>query len=423
MNFSETERQQVAARNIKIATVQKQVRAIRRGFRRADIVRPATIGDGIWRLTPIRKKELLDSWKTKISQQKITKFVPASGAATRMFQELLACQKNHRITPSVQHFLENLERLAIFPSLLQVAGATKITELRQEKNYLEILKWLLSETGLGLAQKPKALIPFQIRNARPQTPIAQHAAEANALELPNLEVCFSVAAEHQADFEQEIAKLNFPNLKIRCTIQSPTTDAVALTASDELLVDESNQIVWRPGGHGALIHNLNEFASDYVFIKNVDNLAPSGAAQKNLLYKKYLLALLGQTQQKIFEYLQNLATKNGSELKTEIRATTDFLQKNLFRDVSAIQKWPLSAQKNFLENLLDRPLRVCGMVKNEGQPGGGPFWVRDADGQENLQIVETAELPPSCKKISKILEKASQPDRGKRLAGANRASI
>lgn len=197
------------------------------------------------------------------------------------------------------------------------------------------------------------------------------------------------------------------NIKYEVTfsIQKPSTDTVSITAEGELLKDENGKIVFRPGGHGALIYNLDELKADIIFIKNIDNVIPDRAKNDTIKYKKLLAGTLLELQKKIFGYLELLDKKPTAGQLDEI---TDFANRHIgYKEAEEKTFKDTKARIKYLHKLLNRPIRVCGMVKNEGEPGGGPFWVKNTDGSSRLMIVEAAQINLKDKEQKKIFEQST----------------
>ncbi len=406
--ITEKQQQQLIKKGISDSVLEMQIQALLQGAKKTNVVRPASINDGIRRWSDKDKSRLLLFLDTAVHHQKITKFIPASGAATRMFKDLFVYLETQSITPFVERFFQHLKQFAFYPSLLSLCGEDKMNKLLEENNYTELLNLILLDKGLNLGQKPKALIPFFIEDQQVLKPIYKHIKEAKDFCFKNIDVCFSISENHRLGFEKEVKQSAFGQIKVNYTEQSVSTDAVALTSENTLLLDENEQIIFRPGGHGALIYNLNELSSNYVFIRNIDNVSVGESESQNLVYKKYLLAQLIEIQQSVFSYLEQLeSVDDEADIPNLIQEITSFLKEHLFQEIRGIENKKNHEQVAYLKQVLDRPIRVCGMVKNEGEPGGGPFWVRDAKGDESLQIVETAQLDLKDDKIKAMLSEAS----------------
>ena len=209
---------------------------------------------------------------------------------------------------------------------------------------------------------------------------------------------FTVSPEHEQMFKDTVDKLKDSYEKkygvryeITYSCQKPSTDTVAIDANGALFREKDGKLLFRPGGHGALIENLNDLGQEIVFIKNIDNIVPETRMEATVTYKKVLAGLLLQLQQKTFEYLELL--DEGGLTDDDLNEIIRFAQDKLMIDIPDFVKAYEPMEKiDYLYDLLNRPMRVCGMVKNEGEPGGGPFWVRNDDDEVSLQIIESSQI-------------------------------
>lgn len=427
--FSSEDFVQLYNRGISFEDVLKQLKIFKKGITKSNLVSPATIENGILALSETEfteKAAFFDSAKEKL---KIKKFVPASGAATRMFKflraflnefdiekETINAYINRKKDKELPIFIVGMDKFPFFKEVYEKLKSIypDFDNLERDyKNYY-FIKTILSQDYFAFADKPKAVLPFHKYKDHIANPIEEHLNEcthyASSNNVSNLH--FTVTEAHQHLFENEIEVLKTKvekdsgiQINIGYSYQNASTDSIAVDTKNKLVRDKNEALVFRPGGHGALIQNLNALESDIIFIKNIDNVIQNHI-DKITLYKKALAGILIEAQQKVFAYLnaieqQKIGEKELNEMvvflseKLNIEITSDF---NMFTFENKISK---------IKTLLDRPIRVCGMVKNEGEPGGGPFWVMSDKGIKSLQIVETSQVDLSDKKQAKILAEST----------------
>lgn len=408
---------QIESKGLSLIDIESQLENFRKGFPYVNIVRPAIISDGIIKLsdTEVNAYEKLYS---DLNPDTI-KFVPASGAASRMFKFLFEFYESAKEqyesiqeidNDDVKIFFENITKFAFYNDLKEKLEEHNldIEELIEQGKIKKILKYFLFEEGLNYGNKPKGVLSFHSYENDNRTAFEEHLAEGVSYVCSNkmVKIHFTISSEHEELFKNVISdKLKKfeeeHNIKFEISFsqQKPSTDMVAVDLQNELFRNDDNSLLFRPGGHGALIENLNDLDADIIFIKNIDNVVPDSLKKATILYKKALAGILLSYQERIFNYLQMLESNEvDSERLLEIEA---FIKKDL---CYSFQQKP--DVKNLFD-ILNRPLRVCGMVKNEGEPGGGPFWVKQIDGVENLQIVESAQIDQSNAKNKAIIKKAS----------------
>jgi len=276
-----------------------------------------------------------------------------------------------------------------------------IEALITEGRYKEILEYTLKPKGLNYADFPKGLIRFHRYPERSRTPFEEHLFEAAAYTLDRnmvARVHFTVPAEYEELIKEHIENVrgyyeaSGVKYEVTFSTQNPSTDKIAVGLDNKPFRDSNGRLVFRPAGHGALLDNLNDLRGDIVFIKNIDNVVPDRLKHETYIYKKALGGYLVELQRDIFRYLERLTSGNVSwQLITQV---FEFVRYELSTiPPEAVEKRGSREEKiNFLISKLNRPLRVCGMVKNEGEPGGGPFWVRHEDGTLSLQIVESSQV-------------------------------
>ena len=376
--FSTADINQIMAHGLTPDQITEQLQNFKTGFPYSDIVSAATLNNGVTPSPDTHYAEIYDTHKNKYT---ITKFVPASGAATRMFQALFEYLSNGTMNDTTKTVLDNLEHFAFYEDLKQTLPANATNT--------DIIAHLVTECGLNYGQLPKALLKFHKYPDGNRTALAEHLAEGAQYAESNgtVNIHFTVSAEHQTGFDAALTQL-VPEYEskfgvtynITTSHQHPETDTIAVNPDNTPFRTGDGKLLFRPAGHGALIANLNEIHSDIIFIKNIDNVCPEHARADTILHKKLLAGVAIETQQKIFSYLT--ALDNGTANIDEIRK---FITSKL-----GIRITP----DTDIHTILNRPLRVCGIIKNTGEPGGGPFWVRNNDGTTSLQIVEPAQIAP-----------------------------
>ncbi|MFD1603805.1 DUF4301 family protein [Flavobacterium artemisiae] len=407
----------------------KQLEIFKDGIPKSNLISPATIGNGILSLSEAQFQEKASFYDAEKSRFKLKKFVPASGAASRMFKFLTAFLNDFDINKETINAYINRHKdselpifivaMEKFPFFKEVDK--KLRELypdfesldRDHKNYY-FIKLLLSTDYFDFANKPKAVLPFHEYKTHIAIPIEEHLNEcvhyATSGEISNLH--FTVSAAHQSWFENataalknNIEKLSKTKINVSYSYQSKRTDSINVDLKNKLVRDKNDKLVFRPGGHGALIENLNELDADVIFIKNIDNVIQNHIDEITL-YKKALAGILIKVQEKVFNYLR--AIEKNEFKQEEIAEIALFLKEKLNSDLSSdFDKFTFENQIEKIKELLDRPIRVCGMVKNEGEPGGGPFWVMNDKGVTSLQIVESSQVDLSNKKQQEILAEAT----------------
>jgi hypothetical protein len=413
--FQEEDVQEMRARGIDAAEVSRQIEIFRRGAEPVRLIRPARVGDGIVQINPEERHAFLTLHGQAAGQGRMLKFVPASGAASRMFKDWQnLCQRGTFASkdPSVT-FLRNLARFAFYDDLKRIMtlGGQDIERCIREERCADILNYVLTPKGLNYAWLPKALLKFHSYPGHTRTAMEEHLAEAAFYVRDANKTCrihFTVSQEHESLFRELLSRVKkrYEDLfdvhyDVSFSVQHPSTDTLAVDMENRPCRDRTGKIMFRPGGHGALLHNLNAIGGDIVFLKNIDNVVPDTLKETTVLHKKILGGYLLWLQDEIFRSLNLLSGKNVDE--EQLSHVLRFCEESLFISVPhGFRNLPMSARKEFLSQRLNRPLRVCGMVKNEGEPGGGPFWVHGEDGTPSLQIVEQHETDPHSKEQKDI---------------------
>ncbi|MFO8001485.1 MAG: DUF4301 family protein [Marinilabilia sp.] len=403
-----SDKEQLQEKGIAPETVQEQVERFKKGFPPLKVERPATLTDGIVPLSETRIEGYKKLYEEEINKGvEPLKFVPASGAASRMFKALYQYLEepysiadltgNHPVT----RFIRELPRFAFFKKLKDLLKHMDLDDpVVREKHAEEIIKTVLGQEGLYYSFLPKGLILFHDYPDGARTPLAEHLAEGALYASDRgkkAKVHFTVSPEHLELFRAELNKAR-PAMEERTGIsfdvsfsfQKPHTDTIAVLPNYEPYRDENGKLLFRPGGHGSLIENLNDCDAGIIFIKNIDNVVPEGRLQLISDYKQALGGLALEIRNKVFNFINRLEKGPDTALIDEVRA---FMKETLHTDMPEhLINAPAGEQGTYLLTYLDRPIRVCGMVKNEGEPGGGPFHVKDNKGQDTLQIVESSQI-------------------------------
>jgi hypothetical protein len=405
--WSEEDRQSIAAQGLTVREVERHLAFFRRGVPPIRLNRPGQAGDGIVVIPETEQQNLLAAFEDARRTHRLMKFVPASGAASRMFLEWYRCLDAGGFADEVERavFTANLKKYAFFPDLRAVitAKGRDIDALLANREEAAILRFILAEEGLNYGLLPKALLKFHAYPEGGRTALEEHLVEAALYARDDGNVSrlhYTVSREHEAAVRALLSRVIHDCesrldtvFEVGVTIQDPATDTIAVDSGIHPFRTEGGKLIFRPGGHGSLLRNLNLLNENVIFIKNIDNTVPDRLKAETVLWKKVLAGYLIRLQEKIFACVRLLAEGNGTE--KELEKMCDFAQKEVnigippaFRDLSR------SERLSFLFERLNRPIRICGMVKNEGEPGGGPFWVDDPDGKggASLQIVEESQI-------------------------------
>lgn len=400
-SFSRKEIEQIKFLGMSPSVVEKQLALYRRGTNFIKLNRPCTLGDGILSFTAAQRKKLIKKFENEGNHYKLLKFVPASGVASRMFADwFAAAEKDGFGDDQIDGlFFTDLGEMPFFPLLEKDKAAC---EYLRQKNVKRILDFILLSDGFNFGWLPKALIPFhKYPKGEIRTALEEHLFEAASYIVNDNGICrlhFTISAEHTKNVKEKLkdVKKKYQRLcnvkfSIQSSIQSPDTDILAVDEHDQPVRDVQGRLVFRPGGHGALLTNLNSLDADFIFVKNIDNIVPAPLLRKILPYKKMLGGLALQIQQSVFAILRDLEKSGLTSEK--IHNIVDYcrLTMNFAFPKNFVQQ-SLAQQKRLLISLLNRPLRICGVVCNIGEPGGGPFWVEEKDKTQTLQIVEIGHI-------------------------------
>jgi hypothetical protein len=397
----------LASKGIKEKQIEEQLNSFEKGFPFLEITASASVEKGI---TVIHREDQLTyitAWDVYLSGNKrIVKFVPASGAASRMFKnlyEFLSADYNVPTTPYEKTFFNDLTKFAFYSALNAACMANEgnyLAELIKEGKYKTIVTLLLEKKGLNYGQLPKGLLLFHTYPKGLRTAIEEHLAEGAMYAKNNLgavNLHFTVSHEHEALFNKcikERKEFYEDKFSVKYNIsfsqQKPSTDTLAADMENHPFRDKDGKLVFRPGGHGALIENLNDIDGDVIFVKNIDNVTPDSLKYATVIYKKILAGILVTLQKKIFEYLQLI--ESGKYTHKQVEEMIHFLQDKLCIRNADIKYLEDAELILYIKRKLHRPLRVCGMVRNSGEPGGGPFFTLNPDGTISLQILESSQI-------------------------------
>ena len=349
----------------------------------------------------------------------ILKFVPASGAASRMFKDLFSFldgEANEPTTDFEKNFFANIEKFAFYTELDEACvknNSATIKELMAAGNYKAVVYNLLDAKGLNYGALPKGLLKFHNYDSSNRTPVEEHFVEGAlyAAMGSKVKLHFTVSPNHRALFEQLVAdkkavyeKMFGVEYDVTFSEQKQSTDTIAVDA-DNNPFRENGELLFRPGGHGALIENLNDIDSDIIFIKNIDNVVPDRLKADTVTYKKVIAGVLVSLQQKAFEYLRLI--DSGKYTHEQVEEIIRFVQQSLFCRCSEIKNLEDCDLVIYLRKKLNRPMRVCGMVRNVGEPGGGPFLAYNSDGTVSLQILESSQIDMNNPKAKAMFEEGT----------------
>lgn len=423
MNFTAEDLKQLETLEIEPASAARQLAWLRSGQLDIRLERCCTVDDGITQLQPEDHAYLLRAFDAAIADGRLGRFVPASGAASRMFSPLHAesrifdaCRASESLSGASQaerdlhRFLDEIESFAFHPDLNKAMAEDghDLQQARADRNLPLIIRYLLDPCGLSYSRLPKGLLAFHTAVDGARTPFVEHLAEAALLNglQGTVHLHVTVSAEHLELFKAQFAAWQETliatygcDFEVSYSTQKASTDTLALDAAGQPLRDGEGKLVLRPGGHGALIENLNDLAGDIILIRNIDNVVPDVHKEANLTWTKLLTGYLLSVQEEQHALLKALHEQPEDPMVKEM--VVCFLADRLQVEVSFLD------DSKVLLDQLDRPLRVCGMVPNSGEPGGGPFWVRDASGRVTRQIVEGAQIDKTDPGQTKILAEST----------------
>lgn len=415
--FSEADILQIRSLGLTEGNVLSQIERFEKSFF-VRLNRPATAGDGVLRISPEDTAHFLARQEGAAAAGRFVKFVPASGAATRMFQSLLQiyymphfldyeelhlrAEYGVAVACDFVRFIESIRKFAFVDDLEKVVARDGISLdfLILGAHYRTILDYLLMRRGLDYSLLPKALLRFHRYPDENRTALEEHLVES----IEYLQDCqgscslhFTLSPEHEKGFLDLLDKVREAyEDRLGCTFdvgfsfQKTSSNTIAVDSLNRPFREFSGKLHFRPAGHGALLDNLNDLEGDLVYIKNIDNLAPDRLKGTIIYWKKVLGGVLVSLQQTVHEFVRLLRRRVPADVMADAAA---FARNRLGMVLPAdFQAWDSSKQRDYLLDRLNRPIRVCGVVPNQGEPGGAPFWVEDADGGLSLQIVEKAQV-------------------------------
>ncbi len=414
--LNESVEAEICTRGLDPATVRSQIETFRKGIKHQELARPCTLGDGIESVGDnlVTLSSLFDEY---CQDKNVIKFVPASGAASRMFKELQTVLARGEVTKdelqaasdwggkeeaSALKFIESIKRFAFYSDLassLESEGINIETLLR-EGRFKEIISHTLEKPGLNYSNLPKGIIKFHLYGNYPRTAFEEHLVEAahySAGEGGIARLHFTLSPEHEDEVKSLILRTKAlyesegMSIEVTYSVQKPSTDTIAVDMENRPFIESEGRVLFRPGGHGALIENLNDLECDMVFIKNIDNVVPDRIKEETYSYKKALGGYLIELEKRVFGLLREL--DRGYEEKEVNDALSELSGMGLLIKLPEYLADATETEKAmYTRARLMSPIRVCGVVRNQGEPGGGPFWVRGLDGTLSKQIVESSQV-------------------------------
>ncbi|MCF0159520.1 MAG: DUF4301 family protein [Bacteroidaceae bacterium] len=405
--LTQQDKELLAKKGIAESQIAEQLKCFETGFPFLELDGAASLDNGILAIAEADQKAYLDAWDAyKQGDNTIVKFVPASGAASRMFKnmfEFLGAEYAEPQTDFEKKFFAQVHHFAFFADLDAACvknNGKGIDDLVAEGNYKAVVANLLEGAGLNYGQLPKGLLKFHKYENGSRTPLEEHLVEGSlyaAGKTGDVNVHFTVSPEHRPLFEQlvdekvnEYATKFGTKYSVTFSEQKASTDTMAATMDNQPFRTDDGKLLFRPGGHGALIENLNDLDADIVFVKNIDNVVPDRLKGDTITYKKLIAGVLVTLQKKAFEYLKVL--ESGVYTNEKVQEIVKFVEHELCTINPEIKKLEDAELVIYLKNKLNRPMRVAGVVKNVGEPGGGPFRAYNPDGTISLQILESSQI-------------------------------
>lgn len=431
MSFTKSDIQQIEKKGLTVNNVESQIELFKSGIPFTNIVEAATIGNGITALDKILIEDSIAFFEAKKNDVALIKFVPASGAATRMFKFLFQFVKeynpkkesinsyiNKNKLKGLSLFLVGLEKLPFYGLVLEQLKSKNIDfrKLSTSEKTWYFAHAMLDEEQLNYGNSPKGLLPFhKYKSSHISTAFEEHLYESALYASVNnkAQLHFTISERFKDKFDEEFKRIEEyvelttgVSFEISFSYQHNSTDTIAVTLKDQPFREDNESLLFRPSGHGALLKNLNERNADIIFVKNIDNVVVKYYKEDVAKYKKVLAGILLKLQTKSFDFLRDL--EKTELLERELNEIAEFLSSDLsVRITPEFKKYSDRYKIEYLRDKLNRPIRICGMVKNEGEPGGGPFWVKDQYSNQSLQIVESAQINIKDKKQRAILENAT----------------
>lgn len=430
MNFTDNDIEQIQNHDLTLEQVREQIETIKRGMSFTNLTEAASIGNGILRFDSNEQNHYIQVFEDKRNSLSLIKFVPASGAATRMFKFLFKFLADFNVSRDTINgyinknkgsglavFFAGLEKLPFFEEVVHKVHKVvpNFNELSYDEKRVEFIKTMLDKDRLNYSDFPKGLLPFHRYKYHIATAFEEHLYEASLYASSNkvANVHFTISPKHNKAFdkefkyiEEDVEENTQAAFNISFSNQRKSTDTIALTLNNEPYRNSNGQLLFRASGHGALLDNLNGLDHDLIFIKNIDNVIVSKHHKELAKYKKILAGVLIEAQQDVFEFLHVLDNK-------DVKDETCNLIAKFLRDrfnliiIDKFQKFTVNQKIDYLKDKLNRPIRVGGIVKNEKEPGGGPFWVKDKDGNASIQVVEFAQIDFSSEDQKQIVRNAT----------------
>ncbi|MBR3951838.1 MAG: DUF4301 family protein [Bacteroidaceae bacterium] len=420
--YTSDDRKVFASRGISEEKINEQLRCFATGFPFLKLSASASIDNGILAVNESQADKYLAEWNEYLAgNHRIVKFVPASGAASRMFKnlfEFLDADYDAPTTDFEKKFFDNITRFAFYDALNDacvVLYGNTIDDLTDKGNYKEVVAALLGEDGLNYGALPKGLLQFHTYEDQVRTAMEEHLAEG-ALYAGNaahdVDVHFTVSHDHLALFQDLVEQVRGEyereyNVRYHISFseQKPSTDTIAADMDNKPFRDSDGSLLFRPGGHGALIENLNDIDADVIFVKNIDNVVPDRLKEETVRYKKIIGGVLISLKKQIDAYMAQL--KSGKYTANDLQEMLTFLEKSLYTRNESVATLDEAQLVAYLLKKFDRPIRVCGMVKNVGEPGGGPFLAYNQDGTVSLQILESSQIDMNNAEAKAFFEKGT----------------
>src|SRR6056297_3281493 len=428
IELSSKDLKQLDSKGISKEKVQNQIQTFKEGIPFVELSQAAVVGNGILRFSEKEQLDLIQYFEDNRKNLELLKFVPASGAASRMFKAMFNFLDSYE--PSKENLSEYIERtgdtdakkftenLSDFPFYDLIMSKIEGKASNKDEEAYLFVKEMLTENGLDYGFYPKGLLPFHKYSSGTATPFEEHLKEAAlyAKTKGKANLHFTVSQQHDEMFAKEeasvgpkISKQTDTKFDVSYSNQKPSTDTIAVDMDNKPFKNSDGSILFRPGGHGALIENLNDQDADIVFIKNIDNVVPDRLKKITFDYKKALAGMLLEYQEKLFYFQKELNEKHpvaleSSFLAEAVRFLSDTMNITPPEDLYYTEKENLY---HYLKEKMNRPLRVCGMVRNEGEPGGGPFLAKNPDGSVSLQVVESSQIDPDSVQQQNIVKNAT----------------
>jgi hypothetical protein len=406
MHLSAEDLNQLSEKQISVEEINRQLKVFTNNKGSLTVERPCTLGDGILKLDTEQRDKFIAKYKQDSPSRKIIKFIPASGAATRMFKHLYAWD-DPSFASLVNAFKKSFQDLPFLDLLSDCFTAHNLSlkQLIKENNWFKINELILESNGLGYGESPKGLIPFHKYLDHVRTAFEEHLAESKSYVSVGgvTNIHFTVSGHAQKAIENFLnaRKYMFENeteFRLSYSVQSTDSDTIAVDEGHVPIRDEDDRLIFRPGGHGSLIKNLNQLDSDLIFIKNIDNILPENRQAQMVQHK---MVLAGYAL-----YLNDLRKELIGQLQME-SADLDAIKSQVQNLFSVKFDGAFGLLREEVSLFLQRPIRVCGMVRNAGEPGGGPYWVKDNSGNERVQIVEKSQIDQDDAQQLKALNSSS----------------